>query len=133
MNKQKITALVIGLAVVLLVVAVSFSQPKGKQPSRSYSGQSAQNSQSTTPSGSQTATTSYSLADVSSHNNAASCWTAINGGVYDLTSWVSQHPGGEGAILSICGVDGSAAFNDQHGGQRRPENILEKYKIGLLK
>lgn len=62
-----------------------------------------------------------------------SCLTIINGGVYDLTSWIAQHPGGEEKILSICGKDGSTLFNDQHGGQRKPENILEKFKIGSLK
>jgi hypothetical protein len=56
----------------------------------------------------------------------------INGGVYDLTAWISKHPGGERAILSICGKDGSAAFNDQHGGQRRPANELSGFKIGTI-
>jgi cytochrome b involved in lipid metabolism len=52
--------------------------------------------------------------------------------VYDLTAWISKHPGGERAILSICGKDGSAAFNDQHGGQRRPANELSGFKIGTI-
>ena len=77
-------------------------------------------------------TPSYTLADVSKHSNATSCWSAINGNVYDLTSWINQHPGGPEAILSICGVDGSAAFNDQHGGQRRPANELAGFMIGTL-
>lgn len=74
----------------------------------------------------------YTLADVALHSNGASCWSAINGGVYDLTSWINQHPGGPQAILSICGIDGSAAFNDQHGGQSRPANELAGFKIGTL-
>lgn len=72
----------------------------------------------------------YSLADVAKHASAQSCWTAINGNVYNLTTWIAQHPGGEEAILSICGKDGSSAFNDQHSGQRRPENTLATFKIG---
>lgn len=75
---------------------------------------------------------SYTLANIAVHNNGSSCWSAINGGVYDLTSWINQHPGGSQAILSICGKDGSAAFNDQHGGQRRPANELAGFKIGVL-
>ena len=75
---------------------------------------------------------SYTLADVAKHNNASSCWSAINGNVYDLTSWISKHPGGQQAILSICGIDGSAAFNDQHGGQSRPANELAGFSIGVL-
>jgi cytochrome b involved in lipid metabolism len=56
----------------------------------------------------------------------------VNGGVYDLTSWIGQHPGGSKAILGICGKDGSAAFNEQHSSQRRPANELAGFKIGVL-
>lgn len=76
--------------------------------------------------------TTYTLAQVAGHKDATSCWTAINGGVYDLTSWINQHPGGPEAILSICGKDGSADFNAQHGGERRPEQELATFKIGTL-
>lgn len=76
---------------------------------------------------------SYSLADISSHNSATTCWSAINANVYDLTSWVDRHPGGRLAILMICGKDGSSLFNMQHGGQSRVGNILTTYKIASLK
>ena len=79
----------------------------------------------TTPSG-------YTMAIVATHSNATSCWTVVNGNVYDLTKWIDQHPGGSEAILSICGKDGSAAFNDQHGGQRRPANELAGFELGPL-
>ena len=75
---------------------------------------------------------SYSIAEVRAHNNQSSCWTAINGSVYDVTAWISQHPGGSQAILSLCGIDGSAAFNGQHGGQARPESELATFKIGAF-
>ncbi len=86
---------------------------------------------SSTPTTTSSATT-YTLAQVATHANGTSCWTAINGGVYDVTSWINQHPGGPGAILSICGKDGSAAFNGQHGGQARPASELAGFKIGAL-
>lgn len=72
------------------------------------------------------------MAQVKQHNSASSCYTAINGDVYDVTSWISQHPGGAQAILSLCGTDGSAAFDAQHGGQRRPASELASFKIGTL-
>ena len=77
--------------------------------------------------------TSYSLADVATHKDGTSCWTTINGGVYDVTSWINQHPGGQEAILSLCGKDGSSTFTDQHGGQMRQEQELAGFKIGVLK
>ena len=75
---------------------------------------------------------SYTLAEVATHNNPSSCWRAINGKVYNLTSWINQHPGGPEHILSICGIDGSSAFNAQHGGQSRPESELARFYIGTL-
>ena len=75
----------------------------------------------------------YTLADVAKHSGETSCWSAINGNVYDLTSWIPQHPGGPEAILSICGKDGSDKFNQQHGGIQRQAMILAGFKIGVLK
>lgn len=72
------------------------------------------------------------MAEVAMHNSKASCYTTIDGSVYDVTSWIDQHPGGADAILSLCGKDGTAAFADQHGGQRRPANELAGFKIGEL-
>lgn len=74
----------------------------------------------------------FTMADVAAHNSQSSCYTTINGSVYDVTSWINQHPGGAEAILSLCGKDGTAAFTQQHGGQRRPEAELATFKIGVL-
>ena len=74
----------------------------------------------------------YTLAQVAAHATAASCWSVINGGVYDLTKWIPQHPGGQQAILGLCGHDGSAAFNQQHGGMQQQATVLATFKIGVL-
>lgn len=79
-----------------------------------------------------TAPGTYTMAVVATHDSSASCWAAINGSVYDVTTWIGQHPGGQDAILSLCGKDGTAAFTGQHGGQARQEKELVKYKIGVL-
>ncbi len=75
---------------------------------------------------------SYTLAEVAMHNTQSDCWTTVNGGVYDVTSWIGQHPGGARAIISMCGVDGSSGFNGQHGGQARPASELASFKVGVL-
>jgi len=72
------------------------------------------------------------LATLAQHATAVDCWSAIKGDVYDLTSWIAQHPGGAGPIESMCGVDATTAFNNQHAGQVKPEAALAKYKIGSL-
>lgn len=76
--------------------------------------------------------TTFTLAQVALHDTASDCWTTVNGGVYDLTSWIARHPGGQDAILSLCGHDGSAAFNAQHDGQSKPENMLASFRKGDL-
>lgn len=73
----------------------------------------------------------YTLADIAKHATAASCWTAISGNVYDLTPFIPNHPGGD-QILAVCGIDGTQAFLNQHGGQGRPQSELASLKIGTL-
>ncbi len=75
----------------------------------------------------------FTMIDVSTHNTESSCWTAINGSVYDVTAWISAHPGGKRSIIGLCGIDGSDAFNGKHGGQARPASELATFKIGILK
>lgn len=74
----------------------------------------------------------YTLAEVALHADATSCWTAIDGEVYDLTPFLKLHPGGIENIMKICGIDGSEQFSAQHDGQRRPEQNLEQFYIGNL-
>lgn len=85
----------------------------------------------TTTTGSVSANT-FTMAQVAAHASASSCYTTIGGFVYDLTSWIAQHPGGQSAILSLCGINGAAAFNAQHGGQGNPAAELASLKIGTL-
>lgn len=72
----------------------------------------------------------YTAAQVAMHADASSCWTIIRGDVYDLTSWADKHPGGREAILSLCGKNGTAAFEGQHGGMAQQEQVLATFRIG---
>ncbi len=72
------------------------------------------------------------LAQVATHNTETDCYSAINGLVYDLTAWIKKHPGGNKAILSICGKDGSSAFNEQHKRDPKVLSTLEGFSIGIL-
>lgn len=79
-----------------------------------------------------TGQTQYTLAQVALHASADDCWTVIRGNVYDLTTWISGHPGGQQAILQLCGTDGTAEFTGQHGGSAQQENILASFQVGVL-
>ena len=74
----------------------------------------------------------YTMTQVRANDSARSCWTAIDGFVYDLTRWISNHPGGSGAILFLCGTDGTNAFKAQHENESRPAIRLDIYRIGPL-
>lgn len=75
----------------------------------------------------------YTMAEVQAAAAAGKCWTVVNGGVYDLSAWISKHPGGSAAIKSLCGINGTAKFQATHGGQPKPENTLKSYYLGALK
>jgi len=74
----------------------------------------------------------YTMTQVRANNTAANCWSVIDGSVYDLTKWINSHPGGSGAIVSLCGTDGSSSFNARHGGQSSPKSTLAGYLLGPL-
>ena len=84
---------------------------------------------------------SYSSKDVSEHKTKSDCWTIINSSVYDITSYVQGHPGGDN-ILSACGIDASEYFNGNKKGQEGGTNDhtedsqalsqLARLKIGVL-
>ena len=87
---------------------------------------------SVTPTAAATVAASYTMAQVSANKSAAKCWSVINGDVYDLTKWVNAHPGGAGAILSLCGTDGTQDFDAMHRSQGRPISVLGNYLLGPL-
>ena len=74
----------------------------------------------------------YSLAQVAEHATAQDCWAAIEGNVYDLTSWIDQHPGGPDRIIALCGTDATTAFERQHSGQPKPAEELARHLLGPL-
>ena len=88
---------------------------------------SAEPSKSSAP-----ASTGYTMERVKANGTSSSCWTVINGYVYDLTKWIGSHPGGSGAITSLCGTDGTSEFLAMHRGQGKPEARLSGYALGKL-
>lgn len=74
----------------------------------------------------------YTLSQVAANNTQASCWSIVNGVVYNITSYIKNHPGGANAISKICGRDGTSTFSNQHGGSSSIATILSNYKIGVL-
>lgn len=55
------------------------------------------------------ASKTFSKAEVSLHNKRTDCWIIIKDKVYDVTSYVEEHPGGD-AILAHAGDDSTEGF-----------------------
>jgi len=71
------------------------------------------------------------IEEISNHNTKEDCWTIVNNNVYDITNFISNHPGGE-EIVKLCGVDGTSMFDNKHGKSDKAKNTLENYYIGGL-
>merc|ERR1719413_314476 len=64
----------------------------------------------------------YTLEEVAKHTSKTDCWVVVNGQVLDVTKFLSEHPGGELAILTFGGKDASEEFNMIH-----PPDVIPKY------
>jgi cytochrome b involved in lipid metabolism len=75
----------------------------------------------------------YSSKEVSEHKTVENgMWVVIDGGVYDVTQFINEHPGGPKILKRSAGKDASKSFWKYHG-----DNVLKKYgpklKIGDVK
>ncbi|HJM04130.1 MAG TPA: cytochrome b5-like heme/steroid binding domain-containing protein [Candidatus Saccharimonadaceae bacterium] len=88
-------------------------------------------------------TNSWTADEVALHSSKSDCWTIISGDVYDLTTFINRHPGGD-EILRACGTDATTLFTSrqtddgQFVGSGTPHSQtayeqLAKLKIGSLK
>ncbi len=118
MNKKFIVVGVIVCILIVVGIIVSTSKPVPQKETLA----------STTP----VAQKQFTMAEVAQHNTKDSCYTTVQGKVYDLTPAINTHPGGPDKIASICGIDGTQAFLGKHGGQPKPEAGLAKLQIGVL-
>jgi len=72
------------------------------------------------------------LDEIKKRNSSTSCWSIVYGNVFDLTKWITKHPGGSEKIRAICGKDGTSSFERQHEGDGGAANQLSAYFIGKL-
>ncbi|GAA5852663.1 hypothetical protein JCM8547_002581 [Rhodosporidiobolus lusitaniae] len=61
------------------------------------------------------------LKEIASHNTAESAWVVVDGGIYDVTEFLEDHPGGKKVLLKACGKDSSKQFWQFHS-----KKVLEK-------
>ncbi|KAJ1548977.1 hypothetical protein HK405_011945 [Cladochytrium tenue] len=77
------------------------------------------------------AATVHTLAEIAKHTTGKDCWMVIDGLVYDVTDFLSEHPGGDEVMLDVAGKDATQAFEDiGHSDDAR--KTLKSYLIGKL-
>lgn len=78
---------------------------------------------------------SYTLAQVAEHASASDCWMAVEGKVYDVSTYVPQHPAPLSVITPWCGKDAVEGMRTKgYGRDHSPAGwtLLEQFLIGNL-
>lgn len=73
----------------------------------------------------------FTLKEVKEHNSGKSCWMVVHNKVYDVTDFLSEHPGGEEILLETAGTDATEAFEDV-GHSADARTLLADYLVGDL-
>lgn len=78
----------------------------------------------------------YTLQEVAKHKSASDCWMIIEGKVYNVTSEIARHPGGD-AILMGCGQEATQLFQTKGGDEgphsRGAQSQLQQFYVGDVK
>lgn len=74
------------------------------------------------------------LSEVQTHNNKTSCYVTIDEKVYDVTSFLDDHPGGGELILEHAGKDVKEIMNDtvSHFHSEAAYEILDESLVGFM-
>nr|XP_046204425.1 cytochrome b5-like isoform X2 [Oncorhynchus gorbuscha] len=76
--------------------------------------------------------TYYTLEEVKTHNKRTDAWLIIHDKVYNITSFLAEHPGGEDVLMAQAGTDATVSFEDV-GHSKDARAMLIEYYIGELK
>ncbi|KAJ3915705.1 FMN-dependent dehydrogenase-domain-containing protein [Lentinula edodes] len=70
--------------------------------------------------------------EIAKHNDASSCWIIIKNEVYDVTEFLSIHPGGPSIILKYAGSDATSAYDPIHPPDTIQKNLSPSQCLGPL-
>ncbi|PSR88379.1 Cytochrome b5 like [Actinidia chinensis var. chinensis] len=78
-----------------------------------------------------TLTKLYTMQEASQHNSKDDCWVVIDGKVYDVSTYLEEHPGGDDVLLGATGKDATDEFEDA-GHSKSARELMETFCIGEL-
>lgn len=65
------------------------------------------------------------VAELKSKNTEQECWLCIHGRVYDVTKFLSEHPGGDDILLDVAGAqDATQEFNNTGHSQTDRKSVV---------
>ena len=70
----------------------------------------------------------FTWAEIQDHSTRSSLWIVFEHKVYDVTPFLTDHPGGEEVLLEQAAKDGTIAFNDVG----HSEDALERRRSYLV-
>lgn len=76
----------------------------------------------------------FSVGDVSHHKSEDDCWIILNNDVYDVTSFLHEHPGGKDVLFKYAGQDATRGFTKivDHEQNTDVDMVLKKTQVGTL-
>ncbi|KAL1313338.1 hypothetical protein HN51_039894 [Arachis hypogaea] len=74
----------------------------------------------------------YTFEEVGTHNHKEDCWIIIHGKVYDVTSFLYDHPGGGDVFLVAPDEKDASVGFDEVGHSESAIEMLETYYVGEL-
>ena len=71
------------------------------------------------------------IEEIEKHDNENSCYIILRDKVYDVTTFVNDHPGGSHSILGPAGSDATDDF-EEAGHSKEARELLPQYLIGQV-
>jgi DMSO/TMAO reductase YedYZ heme-binding membrane subunit/cytochrome b involved in lipid metabolism len=82
-----------------------------------------------------TPSNNISSSQLADNKSSANCWVSFDKKVYNVTNYLSRHPGGRTELLRACGTEIDSLSNNHQGGNfdsSRIQNILGPFYVGDL-
>ncbi|EME31109.1 Cytochrome b5 isoform A [Galdieria sulphuraria] len=73
----------------------------------------------------------YTIEQIARHHTRKDLWVIVHGKVYNLSSFLDTHPGGDEILLQYAGDDGTLEF-EKAGHPEEAQQLLQNYCIGYV-
>ncbi|KAG9238368.1 FMN-dependent dehydrogenase-domain-containing protein [Amylocarpus encephaloides] len=74
----------------------------------------------------------FDASEVAKHNKPDDCWVCLYGDIWDVTSFLPNHPGGSSIILKLSGRDATEDYDPIHPPGTLEDNLDPSAKLGKI-